>query len=144
MQGLLFAAEPHQIQADEKTISTITIHMEEIQCNVQEKCLENFPEYNDTKPMIVLGAMESGAAVIADPAIFNQVIRPQYRKCIAIDMETYGVYQSARYASTRHMNYLSIKSVSDTPINQSQIRYINMPAMQVLSVYINLIMKRII
>ena len=59
------------------------------------------------------GPMPSGASVICDEALFKEIIKPQHRKCLALDMETYGVYYACKNSALPGIDYLSIKAVSD-------------------------------
>lgn len=63
-------------------------------------------------PELHIGPMPSGASVICDEALFKEIIKPQHRKCLAIDMETYGVYYACKNTNSS-IDYLSVKSVSD-------------------------------
>lgn len=64
-------------------------------------------------PKLHLGPMPSGASVICDESLFKEIIRPQHRKCVALDMETYGVYYACENSLNSQIKFLSIKSVSD-------------------------------
>ena len=64
-------------------------------------------------PVLHLSPMPSGAAVICDKKVFSEIIRPQNRKCVALDMETYGVYFAIKNTSKNQIDFLSVKCVSD-------------------------------
>lgn len=81
-----------------------------------EAILREWNDHHRDKPMsakIHCGPMPSGASVICDKALFEEIIKPQHRKCLAIDMETYGVYYACKNSALPGINYLSIKAVSD-------------------------------
>lgn len=64
-------------------------------------------------PNVRFGPMPSGAAVICDTMLFNEIVKPQHRKCLGLDMETYGVYYAIKYTTVSPIEFLSIKAVSD-------------------------------
>lgn len=107
-----FEASPKQIGPKPEIINNLTYFGEEILKNVVKS-------WNDThkdKPLtskLKFCPMPSGASVICDPALFEEIIKPQHRKCKGFDMETYGVYFAAQYTSTEPIDFISIKSVSD-------------------------------
>ena len=57
--------------------------------------------------------MPSGASVICDSALYEQIIRPQHRKCLGLDMETYAIYYASKNTVEHGISFLSIKGVSD-------------------------------
>lgn len=68
--------------------------------------------YNEYKNDIQLhiGKIATGPAVIKSEAFAEKYIKSHNRRYIAIDMETYGVYYTARNLGC---HYISIKSISD-------------------------------
>lgn len=62
---------------------------------------------------IIMGAVATGAAVIADPDKVKDIIDNQVRDLIAVEMEVYGVYYAANWAVTPRPDFIAIKSVSD-------------------------------
>lgn len=68
--------------------------------------------YNDYKNDICLhiGKIATGPAVIKSEIFSEKYIKSHNRKYIAIDMETYGVYYTARNLMCQ---YISIKGISD-------------------------------
>lgn len=68
---------------------------------------------NPISPTLHLSPMPSGSAVICDEKVFSEIIRPQNRKCVGLDMETYGVYFAIKNSSIKPIDFLSVKCVSD-------------------------------
>ena len=64
-------------------------------------------------PNVLLGPMPSGASVICDAELFKRIVKPQHRKCLGLDMETYGIYYAVQHSSCNPIKFLSIKAVSD-------------------------------
>lgn len=60
-----------------------------------------------------LGVMASGPAVIKSKKFTDEFIIPHNRKYSAIDMETYGVYYSAKHLLKDGSLFVSIKSICD-------------------------------
>ena len=60
-----------------------------------------------------IGPLASGAAVVQDEGLVTNYILPQNRKLLGIDMETYGVYYATKNASSKNIEAISIKAVSD-------------------------------
>ena len=61
---------------------------------------------------MIVGPVASGSAVIANPAIIEEV-RSHQRKLVGIEMETYGMFFAARNATVQNPSAISIKSISD-------------------------------
>ena len=107
-----FDPEPHQI-----TISPYfnALLKQDFLHDIQE--IRN--TWNKTSPNPIIydssckvGALPSGASVIQDEQLLKEVVKPQHRKTLGIDMETYGVYFASKYAKS-HTEYISIKTVCD-------------------------------
>lgn len=62
---------------------------------------------------VILGAVATGASVIADPDKVKDIIDNQVRDLIAIEMEIYGVYYAANWAIHPRPQFVAIKSVCD-------------------------------
>ncbi|MGG1166275.1 response regulator [Bacillus mycoides] len=65
-----------------------------------------------TIPVVRVGPVGSGSAVIADDAKISEILEME-RKLLGIDMEIYGFYLSAFKAFKPKPMYIAIKSVSD-------------------------------
>lgn len=107
-----FKPSPKHIGPKPEIINNLTYSSEEI----LKKVVENWNEKHQDKqltPHLKFSPMPSGASVICDPALFEEIIKPQHRKCKGLDMETYGVYYAIENTSTEPINFISIKSVSD-------------------------------
>lgn len=107
-----FEASPKQIGLKPEIINNLTYSSEEI----LKKVVKDWNDKHQDKPLapnLKFSPMPSGASVICDPALFEEIIKPQHRKCKGLDMETYGVYYAVENTSTEPINFVSIKSVSD-------------------------------
>lgn len=103
---------PNQISISASIQSEIRTYKEEIISEIindWNKCRPDDP----ISPQVHMSPMPSGAAVICDEKVFSELIRPQHRKCVGLDMETYGVYFAAKHCFREPIEFLSIKSVSD-------------------------------
>ena len=103
---------PNQIGINASIGSEIITYKDEFITEIISEWASIHPR-NKINPKVHLSPMPSGAAVICDKEVFSQIIRPQHRKCVGLDMETYGVYFAATHCSRNPVDFLSIKSVSD-------------------------------
>jgi nucleoside phosphorylase/CheY-like chemotaxis protein len=103
---------PNQIGINASIGSEIRTYKDEIISQVIFEWNSLHPEAT-ISPKVYLSPMPSGSAVICDEAVFSELIRPQHRKCVGLDMETYGVYFASSYCLKETVDFLSIKSVSD-------------------------------
>jgi len=60
-----------------------------------------------------IGPFASGASVVANAKIINDIQQQQHRKLMAIDMEAYGVLSAATELPAQQPDFLIIKAVSD-------------------------------
>lgn len=107
-----FEASPHQISISPNMADNLKFSTSDI----IEKITQKWNIHHVDKPLnpkLHIGPMPSGASVICDTELFNEIIKPQHRKCLGLDMETYGVYYSSQHTTTASIDFLSIKSVSD-------------------------------
>ena len=91
-------------------------------------------EYGDSKPPNVptpkVGPVASGSAVLADSSVVSR-IREQHRQLLGVEMELYGVYAAAKYATNPQTATFGIKSVADfadekkSDVYQSYAAYIS-------------------
>lgn len=107
-----FEASPNQISISPHITNIIKISTNDILDDLTKKWNLSHVD-RPMSPKIHIGPMPSGASVICDTTLFNEIIRPQHRKCLGLDMETYGVYYATQHTSTVSTMFLSIKSVSD-------------------------------
>jgi nucleoside phosphorylase len=63
-------------------------------------------------PRLLCGPLASGSAVLADGESVNE-IKAQHRDLLGIEMEAYGVYSAAAFASRPQPKAVAIKSVCD-------------------------------
>jgi nucleoside phosphorylase len=83
---------------------------QEFKKSVKEGFKKDKPE-NDFE--IVMGAVASGAAVIANPEKVQEIIKHQVRDLLAIEMEVYGVYYASKWAIEPKPKFIAIKSICD-------------------------------
>ena len=107
-----FEPSPKQIASKPEIISNLTYSGEDIMHTI----VNEWNVVHRDKPLssnLKFCPMPSGASVICDPSLFEEIIKPQHRKCKGFDMETFGVYYAVQYTSTKPIDFISIKSVSD-------------------------------
>lgn len=72
---------------------------------------------NGVKPKselrMLIGPVVSGASVVTDPQIVDDVLQNQDRDVLGIEMEIYGIYYAAFWAIEPKPSFIAIKSVSD-------------------------------
>ncbi len=107
-----FSASPSQIQIQPNILDKLKYSTDDILKVITEDWNEKHPD-KPVNPKLEFSPMPSGASVICDSTLFNEIIKPQHRKCKGIDMETYGVYYAVNHSSVNNVDFLSIKSVSD-------------------------------
>lgn len=115
-----FEASPNQISVSNLNALKLSTS------GIIEKITNEWNKFHMDMPMnpkLHIGPMPSGASVICDPELFNEIIRPQHRKCLALDMETYGVYYSSANTTQSPIRFLSIKSVSDYADEEKNDKY---------------------
>lgn len=106
-----FEPLPNQI-----SVNTKYNNLKQLTSSKVDEIVKIWNEHHRDKPIcskIHYGPMPSGASVICDEKLLEEIIKPQHRKCLALDMETYGVYYACKNSATYEIKYLSIKSVSD-------------------------------
>lgn len=107
-----FEPSPKQINSKPEIITNLTYFGED----VLQTVVNNWNNVHRDKHLtsnLKFCPMPSGASVICDPFLFEEIIKPQHRKCKGFDMETFGVYYAIQYTSIRPIDFISIKSVSD-------------------------------
>lgn len=67
----------------------------------------------ETKLKLLIGPIASGASVVTDPEIVEDVINNQNRDVLGIEMEIYGMYYAAYCGLNPKPKFIAIKSVSD-------------------------------
>lgn len=115
-----FEASPNQISVP--NLNTLKLSAD----GIIERITTEWNKYHMDMPMdpkLHIGPMPSGASVICDSELFNEIIRPQHRKCLALDMETYGVYYSSTNTTESPIKFLSIKAVSDYADEEKNDKY---------------------
>ena len=105
-----FEAAPMQVKASDDIIQSVRncseTHFEAVvnQWNIDNK--------QSVSSKIYMEAMPSGASVVQDSKMIDRIVKPQHRKSIAIDMETYAVYYACEN-NRQKPAFLSIKGVVD-------------------------------
>lgn len=101
-----------QIQIDTELASMVKRFSENEETLVKIK-----KSFNGEKPeselRLHLGAVASGAAVVADPTVIQKILDGQIRDVIAVEMEIYGVYYAARWSVNPKPKVIALKSVCD-------------------------------
>ena len=67
----------------------------------------------ETKLKLLIGPIASGASVVTDPEIVEDIINNQDRDVLGIEMEIYGMYYAAYCGLNPKPKFIAIKSVSD-------------------------------
>ena len=66
-----------------------------------------------TELRLLIGPIVSGASVVTDPEIVQDVLDNQDRNVLGIEMEIYGMYYAADWAINPKPKYIALKAVSD-------------------------------
>lgn len=103
---------PHQINIEPSLQSKITTYKADIIEEIKNNW-NSIHSDDQISPKLHLSPMPSGAAVICDEKVFYELIKPQHRKCVALDMETYGVYFAIKNSTNKQVEFFSVKCVSD-------------------------------
>ena len=67
----------------------------------------------ETKLKLLIGSIASGASVVTDPEIVEDIIENQDRDVLGIEMEIYGMYYAAYCGLNPKPKFIAMKSVSD-------------------------------
>lgn len=112
-KGISFSSEIHQLSISASSKEILSKDYTDLLYQIRKKWNEgNGIEVNhDIK--VHVGPLASGAAVVQDEGFVTNYILPQNRKLLGIDMETYGVYYATNNASSRKIEAISIKAVTD-------------------------------
>lgn len=70
-------------------------------------------EKPDTELNILIGPVVSGASVVTDSTIVDDVLNNQDRNVLGIEMEIYGMYYTANWSYEPRPEFIALKSVSD-------------------------------
>lgn len=77
----------------------------------------------ETELKLLIGPVVSGASVVTDPEIVQDVLDNQDRNVLGIEMEVYGMYYAANWAINPKPKYIAIKAVSDFANNAKGDEY---------------------
>jgi nucleoside phosphorylase len=64
-------------------------------------------------PRLLVGAVASGSAVVADGTLIPDLVDTQQRKLLGVEMEIYGVYAAAAYSNRPKPAVFAMKAVCD-------------------------------
>lgn len=67
----------------------------------------------ETNLQLLIGPIASGASVVTDPEIVEDIINNQDRDVLGIEMEIYGMYYAAYCGLSPKPKFIALKSVSD-------------------------------
>lgn len=67
-------------------------------------------------PEVRIGPFASGAAVIENGEIVDELLRFRDRKLVAIEMESYGFYLAASHVASERTKFLAIKGICDNAV----------------------------
>ena len=87
-----------------------------------------------------IGPVASGASVLADGHVIDEIKQFQNRDLIGLEMEIYGVYAAAQQASFPQPRFLAIKGVcdfADAEKHDGMQRFAAFASAQILSRYVN-------
>jgi len=106
-----FLPDPHHLQLSIDLRSKFLKLQENVQAfaTIRQQWRANKP---NTELKLLIGAVASGSAVIADGQTITQ-IRSQHRKLLGVEMETYSLFASAVEAKLPRPTAFSLKSVVD-------------------------------
>lgn len=112
-KGIMFSPEMHQLSISAACRELLSRDYTDILYQIRKKwnARNGMEVARDIK--IHVGALASGASVVQDEGLVKNYILPQNRKLLGLDMETYGVYYAAQNASTKKVEAISVKAVSD-------------------------------
>ena len=77
----------------------------------------------DTELKLLLGPVVSGASVVTDPEIVQDVLLEQDRNVLGIEMEIYGMYYAANWAINPKPQFIAMKAISDFANSSKGDRY---------------------
>ena len=83
--------------------------------NTLKSIKESFTEGDKPEEdlQLLLGPVVSGASVVTDPQIVQDVLENQHREVLGIEMEIYGMYYASSWALKPHPRIVAMKGVSD-------------------------------
>lgn len=107
-----FEPAPYQIQISSR-LRGLLERLDE-RHDLLEKVWNDFPGSKpSSRPRLHVGPFASGAAVVANKALFAKIQIQQHRKLIGLDMEAYGVMAASRELPMPQPDCLVLKGVSD-------------------------------
>lgn len=107
--GFELLPQPHQINI-KPMIKSFVQKNEGLIHDIYKKW--NLDKHQSKSSNLKIGALASGASVISSEDFYEQIIFPQHRKFLGIDMESYGVYFACENSNDQ-IKFISIKAVSD-------------------------------
>lgn len=107
-----FDAEPNQIQLDAGVLAKIKKYGQECLDLANVLWKEKYGEETKYASNLRVGALPSGAAVVQDEKLIEELVIPQHRKSLGIDMETFAVYYAC-HCNKNSPKFISMKAVVD-------------------------------
>jgi nucleoside phosphorylase len=101
---------PHQLYVS----SLIRSHVEQIRSD-QKALTKLSGDFGSDAPgmtRLIVGPVASGSAVLADGEVIQE-IRNQHRELVGVEMEVYGLYAAAHFASNPQPSAFALKAVCD-------------------------------
>lgn len=108
----------HMNSIDQKSIdATLLGYCRRLQndTNSLRTIKDSFKQGNkpDTELKLLIGPIASGASVVTDPQIVEDIINNQDRDVLGIEMEIYGMYYASYCGLSPKPKFIALKSVSD-------------------------------
>lgn len=112
-KGIAFSPEPHQIGIISAIKDFMMGNFDDLLYEIRKSWnLTNGNKINKDIA-IHIGALATGASVVQDEKVVTDLILPQNRKVLGVDMETYAVYYASCNTYNSRPAFVSIKAVSD-------------------------------
>jgi nucleoside phosphorylase len=106
----VFMPSPNQIRIDPE-LHAILQKWEREQSRMAD-VQKNWYSKGNTVPQLILGILATGAAVVQDRGIVDDILRAS-RKVVGLDMEAYAIFQACSLTSHPRPRVLVAKAVSD-------------------------------
>ena len=105
-----FEIEPYYLRLD-SDLKANTVELQSDKVLLSE--IRNNWQVDNGEPSIHIGPLASGAAVVSNDSIINELTKGQHRKLLGIEMEAYGVMYAAYNCAEPKPKAMIVKSVCD-------------------------------
>lgn len=107
-----FEGDTKQCRVDEKIKAKINdlLVTDDSLNEIYTNCSFNKPK---NQPKVIIGPVGTGASVVTNKKVINDIVELGNRKLIGVEMEAYGVYAAAHKTSDKIIPVVAIKSVCD-------------------------------